>query len=232
MLGSERPRINPVWLIVFFLALTALLTVAAYGITRWLLIGLGSKPNRAVVFGETQHYFGKVGAGEVIRHTFVFRNNGDEDVAIARVESSCGCIVDDTARQVVKPRESGYVTVRLMTDGVTPPVHLDKRIVAYFDKKTVRAVRLELTGEVVPDVIIEPACIKFTAAEFDRIRPQELQIRNGILTRKSFASVHLVAAEPYYEVRELGRTEDQLHAEVALLPNLRAAGTGASQSEI
>lgn len=202
-----------------FVAFGALLAVAACAFMQWYLLLRNAKSN-PVVFSQPQFDFDKVGAGEVIRHQFSFRNRGTESIAVVRVESSCGCVVDDTARQIVEPGNSGFVTVRLMTNGIVPPVHLIKRIVAYFDKNSIAPAYLVLEGDIVQDVLVAPSPIKFTETDSGVINVEDVIIRNELLTTRSFATIQLVASEPYYTITELERTNNHIHATVGLLSKL------------
>jgi hypothetical protein len=73
-------------------------------------------------FDAVVYDFGKVAAGELVKHTFYFTNTGGQDLVINDVRAACGCtVVGDWARQV-KPGESGQIPVSFNTASYNYPV--------------------------------------------------------------------------------------------------------------
>lgn len=70
-----------------------------------------------LVFGEEDFDFGKVMEGEVVSHTFSFRNEGEGPVKILKTKSSCGCTVAKTALKKYQPGETGNMEVTFNTKG-------------------------------------------------------------------------------------------------------------------
>ncbi|MEM1248263.1 MAG: DUF1573 domain-containing protein [Acidobacteriota bacterium] len=60
------------------------------------------------------HDFGLMPRGDVSAHTFILRNEGNQDLVISQVRASCACTVVDHP-QVIAPGESGEVKVDLDT---------------------------------------------------------------------------------------------------------------------
>jgi hypothetical protein len=66
--------------------------------------------------------FGKVMAGEQVKHTFYFTNTGCQDLMVSHVQAACGCtVVGDWARQV-KPGGSGQIPVAFNSSNYSYPV--------------------------------------------------------------------------------------------------------------
>lgn len=219
---SERSR-RLVWGgIMLCFGVMAIMVVGTWrGAVKGFLLGaIGWKSKGPVVFEETRFDFGRLAVGEARTHKFRFTNIGNENVTFAKVQSSCGCVVGDIPRQAIKPGESSLICVKLSTNGMRPPIHLDKRLLIVFVQENVKPISLTLTGDVVPDLVVEPPCIKFMETAFDSVHAQEVRIRNEIMPTKSFASVALAVSEPYYEVTELRRTENEVHVSVRLLPSM------------
>ena len=72
---SEKSRI-PLVLILVCLLLSG----------SFIFAGKGPK----IKFREESKDFGKMKQGEVLTHVFVFKNEGDENLVIKRVKTSCG----------------------------------------------------------------------------------------------------------------------------------------------
>lgn len=61
--------------------------------------------------------FGKILQGEQVGTVFTFKNTGEADLLIRKVETSCGCTVPEYDRSPVKPGETGTIRVRFDSDG-------------------------------------------------------------------------------------------------------------------
>jgi len=204
-------------------AVFAAALIAAGGVGAWWGIHLersGPEPNSPVVFRETHHDFGKLDLDVSATHEFLFTNVGREDVAVSKVHTTCGCIVDDTTPRPVKQGQQGSVVVTLSTSGAKPFRHLQKRIVVTFDGEKVKPIPLMLSADIMPDVIVEPGVVKFVETAPRAIEQKELRIRNNVLDSKSFADVRLVGSAPYYELTELQRRKTDFRVRVKLLPNI------------
>ena len=64
-----------------------------------------------IVFDKTEHNFGRVIAGEMVRYSFNFTNNGREDLLLSKVSSSCGCTVPNYSKEPIKPGGKGTIEV-------------------------------------------------------------------------------------------------------------------------
>ena len=56
-----------------------------------------------IFFDKTEHNFGRVISGELVRHSFKFTNKGHEDLLLVKVSSSCGCTVPSYSTEPIKP---------------------------------------------------------------------------------------------------------------------------------
>ena len=83
-------------------------------------------PPAQISFADTLHDFGTFPADSARReYVFAFTNTGDGPVAVVDVALSCRCLSAEYTRTVVRPGESGQVT--LVFDGT-------KSARGYFDK--------------------------------------------------------------------------------------------------
>jgi len=74
----------------------------------------GSAPSAAAkkaraLFKETVHDFGKVKQGDVLRHEFIFTNQGDAVLEVERVETSCGCTAALASANKIPPGSEGRI---------------------------------------------------------------------------------------------------------------------------
>ncbi len=64
-----------------------------------------------ITFDKTEHDFGRVIAGELVKYNFKFTNTGKEDLILSKVSSSCGCTVPSYTTEPVEPGEEGEIEV-------------------------------------------------------------------------------------------------------------------------
>lgn len=75
-----------------------------------------AKPGH-LVFEQSFHDFGTVVEGDIVKHSFKFRNEGAGKVKILKTETSCGCTTASGALREYAPRESGEMEVVVDTKG-------------------------------------------------------------------------------------------------------------------
>jgi len=63
------------------------------------------------------HDFGVVIQGELVVHTFTFKNTGSEDLIIRDINSTCGCTVPTYTKKPVAPGETGKIEVSFSSSG-------------------------------------------------------------------------------------------------------------------
>ncbi len=66
---------------------------------------------------ESRFEFGTVNQGEIVDHTFTFRNTGTEPLVITNVGVSCGCTTPEYTKDPVMPGKAGKITARFNTAG-------------------------------------------------------------------------------------------------------------------
>ena len=70
-----------------------------------------------ITFTETQHDFGKIAEGIQATYNFKFSNTGKADLLIVGANASCGCTVPEYPKQIIKPGQDGYITVKYDSKG-------------------------------------------------------------------------------------------------------------------
>ncbi len=68
-----------------------------------------------IVFDETFFDFGVVTEGDVVKHTFKFKNEGKGIAGIETTETSCGCTTASGTLKTYKPGERGEMAVEVDT---------------------------------------------------------------------------------------------------------------------
>lgn len=81
-------------------------------------------------FEEVLWDFGTILDGEVVEHSFKFKNVGNEPLVLTSVKASCGCTVPDYSKEPVKPGKSGVIRVSFDSKGKENAVSKDVTIIA------------------------------------------------------------------------------------------------------
>jgi len=70
-------------------------------------------PVTTMAFEENGTFdFGTVTEGEIVSHTFKFKNTGSEPLIISDAKGSCGCTVPSKPTAPIAPGEDGEITVQ------------------------------------------------------------------------------------------------------------------------
>ena len=64
-----------------------------------------------MTFKKTEHDFGKVIDGELVRYSYRYTNTGKSDLIISKVSTSCGCTVPSYDKTPLPPGESSLIEV-------------------------------------------------------------------------------------------------------------------------
>jgi hypothetical protein len=94
-----------------------------------------SKPDSSVsyaemLFEETIFDFGTIKQGDVVRHTFKFKNTSDVPLKITNTQASCGCTTPSFPKEPVQPGGSGVIDVEFNSAGKSGNVTKDVNIFA------------------------------------------------------------------------------------------------------
>ena len=66
--------------------------------------------------------FGKVKAGEILKHDFVLKNETDKPITIKEVNTSCGCTASEAKKKNLAPGESTEINVAFDSSGYSGTV--------------------------------------------------------------------------------------------------------------
>ena len=76
-----------------------------------------SMPKTTMQFYETKHSFGSVGVGQVLKHTFRYKNTGNSPLFICRADVTCGCTVPKFQDEPIPAGQEGDLEVEFNTAG-------------------------------------------------------------------------------------------------------------------
>ncbi|MDX2191592.1 MAG: DUF1573 domain-containing protein [Bacteroidota bacterium] len=70
-----------------------------------------------ILFEQSTYDFGKIKQGEVVKHTFKFKNDGDTALYITNASASCGCTVPQWPKEAVQKGDTGVIQVQFNSTG-------------------------------------------------------------------------------------------------------------------
>lgn len=70
-----------------------------------------------MVFTENSYDFGQITEGEVVKHFFVFTNEGKSDLLISNAKASCGCTVPYYPKEPIAPGTTDTIRVEFNSKG-------------------------------------------------------------------------------------------------------------------
>ena len=70
-----------------------------------------------ITFAESKHDFGAIKEGDIVKHTFKFKNTGNQPLLVSEVRVTCGCTTPDWTKTPVAPGASGFITAQFNSTG-------------------------------------------------------------------------------------------------------------------
>jgi hypothetical protein len=74
-------------------------------------------PLPVMEFATIDHDFGTINEGEVVEHTYSFKNTGEAPLIIQNAQGSCGCTVPDWTKQPIPVGGTGFVKAKFDSNG-------------------------------------------------------------------------------------------------------------------
>ncbi len=109
----------------------------------------------SLVFTEPVHDFGQVEQGDLVTHLFKFTNQGQGDLRIERVKTSCGCTAAVVSSKVIPPGGEGAISATFDTSRFFG--EKAKTIAVYSNDPTQSMTTLTLQGEIAVEVAAIPS---------------------------------------------------------------------------
>lgn len=76
-------------------------------------------PLPAMDFSTIDHDFGTINEGDVVEHTYSFKNTGAAPLIIQGAQGSCGCTVPDWTKDPIPVGGTGFVKAKFDSNGKT-----------------------------------------------------------------------------------------------------------------
>src|SRR5262249_2726317 len=149
-----------------------------------LLALVGTTARGDLHFPEPTAQAGEVRTGAPLTHRFAFVNTGPEEVEIIEARASCGCSKPRWARRMYRRGEEGELLLEINTLGQSAGMHTWRVLVTYQSGNTRVERPLQLTGQVITEVSVQPASVTVYADQavshevlLTDLRPKPLDVR-------------------------------------------------------
>ncbi len=103
----------------------------------------GKRPR--IEFDEREFNFGTVTSGDVVKHTYTFKNTGEGQLVIQNATASCGCTVPKFSRNPVLPGGKGEIMVEFNSENRSGE---QSKTITVLANTTPSNIELTLTGTV------------------------------------------------------------------------------------
>src|ERR1051326_5743165 len=117
-------------------------------------------PSPRIEFAERVYDFGKVEAGNLVKHDFIFTNTGDALLEIRDVRASCGCTTVGAWDKLVKPGATGAIPVQF--DAGASSGSVTKNVKVACNDPARSNVVLQILGTIWRPIEIVPAYVVFS----------------------------------------------------------------------
>lgn len=108
----------------------------------------GVKETGKIVFTEDFFDFGEITEGDIVKHTFPFKNDGPGPVRLVKTRTSCGCTTAEAALREYAPGENGRLEVEVDTAGKHGM--MIKTVEVYLENADKEMIELTLIAQLVP----------------------------------------------------------------------------------
>ncbi|MEE8524291.1 MAG: DUF1573 domain-containing protein [Thermoanaerobaculia bacterium] len=135
--------------------------------------------------------FDVVAKGEVVKHTFEIRNEGDAPLEVTDVRPSCGCTVARYDRTIA-PGEIGKVHVTLKTDNFAGPI--SKSIAVFTNDFDNPKLQLVVKAHVKPYIQVSPGY-----ARYNYVRGEEIVPIGQVLWAEDGSDIKILKAKGPFE---------------------------------
>lgn len=70
-----------------------------------------------IEFKKKSFNFGDITEGETVSHTFFFKNTGEHNLLIRKIETGCGCTTVNHSDKPIKPGKEGKIEIAFNSSG-------------------------------------------------------------------------------------------------------------------
>jgi hypothetical protein len=88
----------------------------------------GNAEEPIITFEHETWDFGTITEGEVVEHSFTFKNTGKKPLLISEVQASCGCTIPEWPREPIRSGQEGNIKIQFNSNGKHESINKDVTI--------------------------------------------------------------------------------------------------------
>lgn len=158
---------------------TFILCAGLMGTAVSLAMAADGAPAPRIQFAELAHDFGKIEAGTVTPHRFIFTNTGNATLTITDVRPGCGCTTAGTWDRVVEPGKTGGIPLQFNSTGFSGAV--TKSATVTCNDPAQSNIYLQLKATIWRPIEVTPATVYFNlSAESPANERRTVRIVNNL----------------------------------------------------
>jgi len=100
-----------------------------------------------IEFAQTEHDFGDIYQGDVVKHVFTFKNTGNMPLVLTNVQTTCGCTAPSWTREPVMPGKSGEISVQFNSEGKSG---MQNKVITVFSNAINSQARIRIQVNILP----------------------------------------------------------------------------------
>ena len=127
-----------------------------------------------VEFESSTFDFGEVDQGKDVVHAFKFKNSGQGNLIITKVQSSCGCTAALASSEKIGPGAEGVIEATFSTGGYQGKV--SKSIRVKTNDPTAANTILRLVGTILTDVMAKPRSLNFGTLSRNTTAERDIEV--------------------------------------------------------
>lgn len=154
------------------------------------------------MFKEFSHDFGNVAKNSKVEHRFVIENPFNEDITIARAETSCRCTDVSMTKKTLKSGEKAELIAKFNTSAFEG--FRQATLTVRFAPPFVGEVQLHVKGNIRPDVTFQPGSIDFSEVNRNALPEKQVQVSHRgnpnwkiVDVRSTYGDVGVSLSRPY-----------------------------------
>ncbi len=163
---------------------------------------------------QERYSFGEIQAGEVVSHTFTYKNDTEYAIVVYQIVTSCGCLAVDHRGVTLQPGEQLEIPVEFHSKGFVGEITKELEIMS--SHQATPRLRLVLEGVVRPRFVVLPSKI-----HFDTIHASEnTTVRELTIQGKGSSALRVKSLSRSLKLRRIETSESHARYEVSLVSPL------------
>ncbi len=166
-----------------------------------------------IFFENSKYDFGKIIKGQQVEYIFKFENQGNADLKIKKVKTSCGCTAAILTNEIIPPSETGEIKATFRSGSFKGKVM--KSITVNSNDPDNSSYKLTLSGEIIELISTRPGNINFGSA----YAGGEISKSVTITSDSNFKIKKIIPSKPFVRASAVEENEKRYTINVVLRDN-------------